>query len=205
MKIARSTPLLLALATMVTAGITLAADPLISNGSFEEQPAGTSLSADSSGSKDDRTTFTGWRIFSIGNPPAAEFSATLVPDASDGKAAMQLKVDDTGAAEMDHAMDREGTEVPVSPDVTYHISFDAARVSGDCQLILAVAEYDANRSFLDSQTAVTFEVADPKYQTFEMDWKCKNPAAEKVGLAFRINGVGAVNIDNVRITVAPSN
>jgi hypothetical protein len=162
------------------------------------------VSANSADSKDDRTTLTGWRFFSIGNPPSAEFSATLVPEASDGKVAVQLKVDDTGAADMDHAIDREGTEVPVNPDVVYHISFDAAHVSGNGQLILAVAEYDANRSFLDSQTAVTFEVTDSKYQTYEMDWKCKSPAAEKAGLAFRINGVAALNIDNVHIKAVPA-
>lgn len=195
----RSHLLLHALATLVTVGATttMAGGPPLSNGSFEDQPAGTFVSADSSDSKDDRTTFTGWRIFSIGNPPAAGFSATLVPEASDGKVAMQLRVDDTGAAEMDQAMDREGTEVSINPDTVYHISFDAAHISGDNQLILAVAEYDNNRSFLDSQTAVTFDVTDSKYQTFELDWKCKNPAAEKVGLAFRIKGVATFNIDNV--------
>ena len=199
----RSHLLVRAMATLVTVGVTstMAGTPLLSNGSFEEQRAGTSVV----NPREDRTTFTDWRIFNIGTPPAAEFSATLVPGASDGKVAMQLKVDDTGAADAEHGMDRDGTEVPVNPDVVYRISFDAAHVSGDTQLILGLPEYDADHNFVDAQFAKTFEVTDSKYRTYEVDWKCINPATKKASIAFRINGIASLKIDNVRITEAPAN
>ena len=178
----------------------------ITNGSFEAQPAGTTRSIGSSaGGANDTTTFTGWRVFSVGSPSVSNFTATIITNHTDGNLALRLSLTNTGGGTgLDHGLDNFNAMVPVTFGRSYNLSFDAAHLSGATNLGFSVTEFNAANGY----TAITdtyLVVADANYQTYSFQWTPLTNTTTKVVLAFRQINSGALtysvmSFDNMRFT-----
>ena len=181
---------------------------LLTNGSFESQPLGTTKSIGSSAVVD-TTTFTAWRVFSVGSPAVSNFTATIIDNATDGNLAMRLDLINTGGGTgLDHGLDNANARIPVTVGAYYNISFDAAWISGATNLVFGMAEFDAAGVFTGKSTSTNLVVSDTNYQNFSfMHWTPISPATAKVSLAFRQRNSGtltssSMSFDNVRVTSA---
>lgn len=177
---------------------------LISNGSFEVEPAGTVRVIGSSGAADS-STFTEWRVFSVGSPAISSFSATAVTNASSGNSAIRLDMDNTGGAANDHGFDRNNAKIPVTYGTDYILAFDAAWISGSTNLWLTLAEYDASGAFLGKQTSYSIPVSSSEYQPFVFEWTPISTESVFMNIAFRPKSSGgetsaSLLLDNVRFT-----
>ncbi len=175
---------------------------LISNGSFEDDPLGTSVSVTTNGVIDG-TTFTGWRIYSVGEPPAP-FTATIVSDSSDGNQAMRLDWSDLSIG-ADHSLDRGGNTIPVI-NTKYTLFFDAAWISGSPEIQIVFAEYGVDGEFLGQQRVIARTINSPDYQEFSVDWTpLSGDAISLINIAFKQVASGSetsssILLDNVRFT-----
>jgi hypothetical protein len=183
---------------------------LLANGSFEAQPALTTKSISSSaGGAVDTTTFTGWRVFSVGSPSVSNVTATIITNATDGHLAMRLSLTNTGGGTgLDHGLDNDNSRVPVGFGSHYNISFDAAFISGASNLLLTVAEYDTNTVFNSKQIGIKFVVSNTNYQRYSLThWTPLTNTTAWATVAFRQSSSGTItysvmSFDNVRFTAA---
>lgn len=142
-------------------------DPLLSNGSFS---AG----------------FDDWRHFAVNGGAEA---CSISSDAYDGDGqAARLKVT-TVTPTSDQGLDRDG---PATPKVTgqlggtYRVSFAAKNLGGtDRRLMLSVAEYDFNNTWLAIQGDETF-APNADYTTFMYEYQVQSPDTAMLNIAFRI-------------------
>ena len=179
----------------------------IANGSFESQPAGTTKSIGSSaGGTVDTTTFTGWRVFSVGSPSVANFTATIITNHTDGNLAMRLSLTNTGGAGgLDHGLDNANAMVPVTFGAHYNISFDATYISGSTNLAFSVTEFNAATGYTGI-TTTNLVVSNPHYQTYTLlHWTPVSNTTAKVVFDFRQQNAGAVtysvmSFDQVQFT-----
>ena len=178
---------------------------IISNGSFEAEPSGTVV-AIGTNAVVDTSTFSDWRVFSVGLPPTTSFSATAVSNASLGNRAIRLDIDNTGAGVgADHGFDRDNAKIPVIYDTDYVLSFDAAWISGSTNLQVHVAEYDAAGAFLGKQTVYFCSVSNANYQSFVFEWTPLTNATITANIAFRQKNSGtetssSLLLDHVQFT-----
>ena len=177
---------------------------LISNGSFEAEPAGTAVVIGSTPIVD-TTTFSGWRFFSVGSPPIDLFSITSVANASDGNLGVQIDMTDTGiGVGADRGLDREVSRIPVEYGRDYTFSFDAARISGTINFQIILHEYDAAGNFL-AQEVQTYPITSSTYQTTSFDWTPSNASASMIYIRLTPHNAGAETslsmlLDNVRLS-----
>ena len=189
---------------------------LLSNGSFESNPIGTSASYGTGGAIDS-TTFTDWRFFTVGSPAIDLFQGRIV-DAADfgaggtpGSHAFRFDVVNTGTpVGSDYALDRDGSKVPVSFGTTYTLSFDAVLygVTGPgFSLNVGLAEFDGANSFTGSQTGLAPALpGDALFHNYSYSWTPLNPATTQINIAFRPTTPGyinAVGLDNIEINAVP--
>jgi len=167
---------------------------LISNGSFEAQPVGTTVSS-GSGNFTDSTTFTGWRV-NNGNAASDFFTATIVPstdrNAGAGTNALRLAItNNTDTACYLESM----VSIPASYGITYLVSFDAARISGDDgttdgnNMWVGVFEYDINGNVLNRPGVVGggngfMSVTATKYTTYSYNWTPDHPNCASIRFIF---------------------
>jgi len=203
MKAERQNPFRIFAAMAIVAGFAAnSSAQLIVNGSFEDDPLGTTSVA-TTNAVVDSTTFTGWRVYSVGEPPAP-FTATVVTNASDGSQAMLLDFSDLSIG-ADHGFDLGFPAIAVT-DAKYTLSFDAAWVGGSTKLELIFAEYGADGLWLGQQRVVTRTVSSPDYQHFTVAWTPMVPASNTaINIAFHQKADGAetsstILLDNVRFT-----
>ena len=106
------------------------------NGSFETEPAGSAVTLTNKTAVNNTTTFSAWRVFSVGTAPTVDdLVATLVTNASDGSVAMRLSW--IGRGGQDHALDNDNAKNPyVQYGTNYTLAFDAAYVSGSTNLLV---------------------------------------------------------------------
>ncbi len=178
---------------------------LISNGSFEAEPAGTSVSIGSSAVVD-TTTFTDWRFFSVGSPPN-DFQATLVTSPTDGNVAMRLDLTTNGSGGVDYGLDRIGAdEIPVGYGTNYVLSFDAALASGSGYIKASIMEHDSSGNTTGDQQ-VYYPLGDAGYQHLIMNWTPRSPDASTLYLRFMpVPESGdsiSILLDNVCLAPAP--
>jgi len=175
---------------------------LINNGSFEDDPLGTTLVVTTNGVIDS-TTFTAWRMYSVGEPPAP-FTATIVSDASDGNQAMRLDFTDLSIG-ADHSLDRGGATIPVI-NTKYTLFFDAAWISGSPEIQVVFAEYGEDGAFLGQQRVISRSIDSPDYQGFSVDWTpLSGDAISLINIAFKqvptaTETSSSILLDNVRFT-----
>lgn len=155
-----------ALASTVIFGLVASSGAqLVANGGFEVDPVGTSVVALTA--TVDVGTFSGWRLYTVGDP-AAPFTATIVTNASEGSQAIQLDMSDLTIG-ADYGLDRDVSHIPVL-NADYTISFDAALISGSTLVEIIVAEFGADGEFLGQQRVFSVNVEDSDYTNFALDW-----------------------------------
>jgi hypothetical protein len=180
--------------------------PLLVNGDFEFSPLTTS--AGGSGVFVNTTTFLGWRLFSVGSPPIANLTGTLVdaggyPDGQPGSRAMLLVVTNTGSpAAHDYGLDNSNARSPVMTGRKYTLSFDVAlvQVSGSLALNVSVAEFNAAGTFTGTQGGFAPALtADQTFRRYTLAYVVANPATTQVVIAFRpvTTGQSTLVLDNV--------
>lgn len=177
---------------------------MLSNGSFEIEPAGTTVVSGSSMLVKDDSTFTGWQFVSIGLTP--DFSVTSVTNASDGIVAMQLDLTNSGSLNS-YYLDRETSLTPVEYGTNYLFSFDAAWISGSANLALIIEERAPGGSFLASQQ-FSYPISNGNYQQFIQEWTPSNPATELLYLRFTPDAPSGTSIslllDHVHLIEMPA-
>ena len=149
---------------------------LISNGSFEAQPVGTTVSS-GSGNFTDSTTFTGWRV-NNGNAASDFFTATIVPstDRNAGAGTNALRLAITNNTDTACWVDQGGGNqpAPVSYGKTYFFSFDAAWVSGGSydNLWIGIEEFDSSGTFIvrDQINIGYLSVVSTNFTTYSYTW-----------------------------------
>ncbi|MEN8255354.1 MAG: hypothetical protein ABFR33_07785 [Verrucomicrobiota bacterium] len=182
---------------------------LISNGSFENEVVGTSVVISTNDTLVDLSTFSDWRVFSVGGPPSTGLSATTVTDASDGNQALRLDatrldLTDFGTG-VDHGLDRDGSRIPVI-NTNFTFSFDAAWISGSTNFLAILAEHGANGAYLGHAAWYYCTVSNSDYQTFSFEWTpAGGNATHSVNPSFRQMPTDAETsssllLDNVRLT-----
>ena len=179
----------------------LAADQLVTNGGFEADPAGTKIELMNPQGGASTTTFKEWRVYNVG--VADELKAEIVDAASEGKVAIQLEVDNSNGL-VGFGLDRDHSKLPVTPEKTYALSFDAARTEGTGGIVVFLTEYDSANNPLD-QSKYVFEVTDTNFQTFSiLDWTPKNPKATQVNLLFQpgTSSRSKMILDNIQFQTA---
>ena len=154
---------------------------LISNGSFEAEPVGTTVVIESTDVVD-FSTFTDWRFFSVGSPPN-DFSAILVTNASDGNVAMQLDMTANGSAGGNHGLDRAASRIPVEYGTNYRLSFDAAWISGSANLVLIMQEQTLGGGILATKQ-LSYPISNGNYQQFIREWTPSRPTVAALYLQF---------------------
>lgn len=172
------------------------------NGGFEAQPAGTSVSIGPAG-EGNTSAFSYWRFFSVGTPAVSNFTATIVPSATEGTNGMQLSLVNTGGVAADHALDADNAKMPVSYGTRYKVSFDAAKDSGSRLVNVGVAEYREDGSYANVGFTYWASVNSTNYQNFAFVWTPVSNVTTKANLAFRQANSGAytsssLRFDNVR-------
>jgi hypothetical protein len=198
-----------ALIAAAAGGVHICSAQLVYNGSFESEPVGTTVQIGTN-AVIDATTFSSWRVFSVGTPPMESFSAIIVTNASAGSRAMRLDMINTGGGQgTDHGLDRSNSKMPVTQEVDYILSFDAARISGSTNLQVTVAEFDSTGAFLGQQRVYSCSVTHAAYQSFVFDWTPLTEAAVAVNIAFRQQNSGeetssSILLDNVQFTDNPA-
>ena len=175
---------------------------LLSNGSFEAEPAGTTVIIESTDVVD-YSTFTDWRFFSVGSPPK-DFSATLVTNASDGNVAMRLDMTANGAGAADHGLDRASSRIPVEYGTNYRFSFDASGIGGSSSLVLTLQEQTSNGGILASKQ-VSYPISNGNYQSFILEWTPSRTTTAVLYLRFAPQAPAGTSIslllDNVQLSV----
>jgi len=176
---------------------------LKTNGSFEAQSGGTTVSIGAAGTVD-TTTFSGWRLFSVGSPAVSNFTATIVPDASEGDVGMRLGFIDAGGVSADHGLDCEDVaKMPVAYGTRYKVSFDAAWDSDSRKVDAGVAEYKSTGAYAGITKTYTIYANSTNYQNFAFVWTPVSNVTAWANLAFRQRSSGAytasvMRFDNVR-------
>ncbi len=194
-----------ALIAAVAGGVHVCTAQLVYNGSFETQPVGTEVSIGTNVVVDS-TTFSSWRVFSVGTPPMESFRAVIVTNASVGSRAMRLDMTNTGGGpDAGHGLDRNSSRLPVVQGNDYILSFDAAWISGSTNLQVTVAEFDVAGAFLGKQRVYYCSVTNAEYRSFVFDWTPLTQATVAVNIAFRQQNSGAETsssmlLDNVQFT-----
>lgn len=175
---------------------------LLSNGGFEDDSLGTSSVALTNGVID-ATTFSGWRMYTVGDP-IAPFTATVVNTASDGSQAMQLDMPDLTIG-ADHGFDRGGNTIPVV-NTNYTLFFDAALISGSPAIEVIFAEYGVDGEFLGQQRIIPITIPSASYQPLSVEWTpLTGDAISLINISFKQVTAGAetsssILLDNVRFT-----
>ena len=183
------------------------------NGSFEFDAYGTGVGSGTPFV--DTTTFSNWRLFTVGSPAIALFSATI-QDASStdghsiqggvpGSHCLRLDVNNPSKpAGADYGFDRNDARIPVAQGVTYTFSFDAALhglTGGSFTLLAGIPEYNAAGVFTGSQTSFS-PALDGAFRTWSYSWTPKNSATRSIAPSFRVLCPGfasALGIDNVML------
>lgn len=192
---------------------------LISNGSFESSPIGTGVALTAPGGGVDTTTFTDWRLFSVGGP-AIDFFLGDIQDATfttplgtPGDHIFRFYVDRSpvgiAAGSIDYALDRDGSKVAVAFGTTYTFSYDAVLYGssgGGSPFIAGLAEYDSGNSFLGVQTSFAPALA-TIWQNNSFSWTPLNPLTTQINIAFRpVTAEGFINhigLNNVEFNAVP--
>jgi hypothetical protein len=179
-----------------------AAAQLKTNGGFEAQPAGTTVSFGPEGGGNS-TSFSGWRLFNVGTPAVSNFTALIVPSATEGVNGMQLSLTNLGGVAADHALDTDNAKLPVSYGTRYKVSFDAAKDSGSRVVGVGVAEYRPNGSYAGVGYTYWTTVNSSNYQNFSFIWTPVSNVTTMANLGFRQQNSGfftssVMRFDNVR-------
>lgn len=177
------------------------------NGSFETEAAGTEVTITNKTATNNGTSFSAWRVFSVGTAPVVDdMAATLVTNASDGNVAMRLSW--AGRGGQNHALDNNDTKNPyVQYGTNYTIAFDVAYVSGSTNLAFTVQEHNS-AGFVSKQTTYHFAVTNTAYQTVTIkDWTPLTNATDRVVLAFNQMASGTTSnsvllLDNVQMSAS---
>lgn len=179
------------------------AQELISDGGFESQPLGASVSANPPHAIKDSTTFADWCFESVpdNEGKVASFTATTIGNASEGSKAMGLSVDNSiGAENFTWSLNRRNAPVPVKIGQTYTLSFDAAHVSGDPTMYATLQFLDASGNYVEGPPSEQFSVSSD-YQTFSISYTPTHSDTSQVVIAFApysADGSASVSIDNVK-------
>ncbi len=178
---------------------------LKTNGSFEAQPAGTTLSFSGPDSRGDESTFSGWRFFNVGAPAILNFTATIVSSATEGGKGMRLSLSDDGSGvACDHALDNNNARVAVAYGTRYRFSFDAAHDEGSRHLYFGIAEFDSGGNFLGQQTSYQVYVCSTNYQNSSFIWTPENALTKQTVIRLMPVSWGplttaVMRFDNVRV------
>ncbi len=195
------------------AGVTQA--QLITNGSFESNPIGT-VANSGGGTLVDSTTFTDWRIFSVGAPPIAGYQGSIVDASSFGAGgtpgdhAFRFDAINTGSPSgADYGLDRNSSKVAVSFGTNYTFSYDAALyglTGGTFSFNVTLSEFNSSDMFLGNQTGFAPTLG-ATFQNYAFSWTPINPLTTQINIAFRpVTQEGfssAVGLNNVALVPEP--
>lgn len=193
---------------MLVTVIASAEGQLVTNGNFEANPIGTSVSLPLPPGGGDATTFTGWRIYNSSGG-AEGFAATIV--ANGATHAMQLDITNSqsGTATSENwGLDNIFSKVPVAFGGNYSLTFDAAHISGETSLLVAIDQWDASSNWLGAVGYYVFTVSDTNYQAFSVpNWTPTDANVTGISIMFRpvtsLGGSQSVSFSDVQVVPEP--